>query len=399
VKDTDAGILSPVCDDQNFRKSKELNDYETCVNEQPSRTNWHRHNSKAHCSCKSGLKAQLGAHKCCGADWAKGTCTLNCKDETACSTDEAKRCTEGCKKTCHQLHPNLVTQECVDLCFHNESSCGKYETCAPLDLPAYEYQCSDGTKPSENGCCKDDSTIGQGCPLLCGIKRNYIITGKLQCQCFQCPESQRQQDEIFKTKVSQNIRQSGGLIMRDICDQVKLNTCPTQAMKDMMQERNSALMVHVENHKGSITSELENTIQVTSTKWSARILLEAHKAQDCASGALTAAECDPSKSEDVREGDNATQNSSTTLIVVICVVAAVIICCVLAALFIVMRRFKKSEQETANNSNPIAPRDGDDQVVVGRPVTGEGASEATSGAPVQTDDKATSDPKGMANAV
>eukprot|EP00930_Biecheleria_cincta_P004355 TRINITY_DN105268_c0_g1_i1.p1 TRINITY_DN105268_c0_g1~~TRINITY_DN105268_c0_g1_i1.p1 ORF type:complete len:628 (-),score=94.98 TRINITY_DN105268_c0_g1_i1:160-1998(-) len=405
MQDTHAGDLSMVCDDQNFHKSNSLNDYETCLNANPSRTNWHRHNGKAHCACESGVKADLQKHNCCGADWAKGTCALKC--ETDCTTNEAKRCVETCRNSCHQLHPNLITKECVDMCFSNTSSCRKYETCAPnKTLLPYEYQCSDGSKPNSNGCCTDNSRLGQGCPQMCGIKRTYIINSKLECQCFDCPQSQEQQENAFKTMVLERIEQSGNLIMRDICSQVTLEKCPTEAMQQMLQDRDKDLEMHVAEYKGSKTSELENVMQVTSSKWSARILLEAHKTQDCASGALKPSECeaDPAQgsAKTGEPGAPASDESNTTVIVVISVVAAVVTCGLAAALLVMYRRAKKPVEETGNNRVPIGPRDGDDQVVVGRPVTGEtapGDAEATFGAPVQVDEKAQDDPKNSANAV
>eukprot|EP00931_Biecheleriopsis_adriatica_P030104 TRINITY_DN17766_c0_g1_i3.p1 TRINITY_DN17766_c0_g1~~TRINITY_DN17766_c0_g1_i3.p1 ORF type:complete len:579 (+),score=124.41 TRINITY_DN17766_c0_g1_i3:69-1805(+) len=388
AQSTQDGTMSTICDDKEFHKSKELIEYETCVTEQPMRTNWHRHNAKAYCACRSGLKDSLGTHGCCGADWAAPTCNLTCKSEAQCESDAATKCLTGCRETCEQLHPTMITEDCIKACF--EGPCKEYQTCAPLEPLAYEYSCENGDKPADNGCCPDANAYGkQSCPSMCGMRRSYLIHGQLHCQCFQCPTKEEEHQKALKDTLSNQVESSGGLLMKDVCSQVTLETCPTSSMQEMLKVRNNEINQMINDHSGMPNANLEQQIRVTASKHNARILLEAHRKQDCDAGKLDASECGDMPLELQKKGEEVKTEDNSMMLVIVIVVCAIILVLLAGALFFMCCRKPKrnpENQEGGIGLGGMAPMDGDDQVVVGRPVTAD--NDATAGAPVTSDPKA-----------
>jgi len=385
-----SGQLASICDDTQFAESQELAAYEFCLTEQNMRTTWNRHNAIAHCTCKSGLQRILQTHSCCGADWAKSSCEIPCKDETVCNSTEAKQCLDQCRQTCRQLLPVARTQECDDLCF--EGSCKEYRSCPPLDPLSHEYQCADGTAPESNGCCPSRSHhLGADCPALCSIKNQYVIWGGLQCQCFDCPVDDAEQIQTMKDAIEDNLVESGRAAMVDVCSQVRLNPCPSQGLQKMMSDRNKELADAIEAHQGMPDQEFQDSLEKKASNWNARILLEAHREESCSFGVEDACK-ELSTERDTKDREDSSGNGLLDVGALIAILLAVLVIGFLAGVlfFLFCRRIRKVPEA----SNPdMSPVDGDRQVVVGRPVAPEQSQKATTGAVVSTGEAAKPTPE------
>jgi len=177
--------------------------------------------------------------------------------------------------------------------------------------------------------------------------------------------------------------------MKDVCSQVTLKTCPTASMQAMLKVRNDEINQMIDDHSGMPNRDLEQQIRVTASKHNARILLEAHRNQDCDAGKLAESECGDMPPEMQKKGDEVKTEDNSMVLTTVIVACAVVLFLLAGALFYMCR--KKPKQNSGNPEGGIglggmAPVDGDDQVVVGRPVTED--NNATAGAPVTSDPKA-----------
>jgi len=381
---TENGQMSPICDDYSFQNSHAVAKYEQCLNQNPMRTNWHRHNSFRYCACSSGLTDTLKTHDCCGADWATSICDIDCYSEEQCSTTEAQQCLTMCREVCHELHPSRITDECIEGCFRN-NSCVKYESCKPMELLSYEYTCPSGGPPGDNGCCPDDTSyLGETCPPLCDIKRNYIVYDELECQCFNCPTDQESRVEALKTQLRDQLDASGQLMMQDVCGMVELETCPTQAMVRMLEERNEELDDLLSEHAGDPDPDLEQKLKLASEKHGSIIRLEAIRVHECENGNEESCTTDSGKGDD----DDEEKGANTGVVVAIVVTLVIILLVCAGGTFLFMRKMAgASEAAAAGNPSGLEPRDGDSQVVVGRPVQPGENNVAVGGAPVAPSSK------------
>lgn len=287
---THSGEVAQVCDDNAFESSDELRDYHLCLQEQPLRTVWHRANGKSYCACRANLQAAATRHHCCGARWARSLCASDtqCLAEQSCSTPQATQCLDSCATKCRHVRKKEVTGECYEHCLSNTSTCRQYLSCKPREPLELEYLCTNGRRPSKNGCCRNSFRASNGrlteteaCPLLCDHRQKYHRRYGPQCQCSSCPNTTEQIREGLKEKVVEVAVARGQILLHQFAKVAGLEFGPSGEMQELMIQRNRALKQVTAFYVDRNLASLELAIAEVCADWNRRILAEAWREKAC----------------------------------------------------------------------------------------------------------------------
>eukprot|EP00929_Paragymnodinium_shiwhaense_P043376 TRINITY_DN22309_c0_g2_i1.p1 TRINITY_DN22309_c0_g2~~TRINITY_DN22309_c0_g2_i1.p1 ORF type:complete len:619 (+),score=162.90 TRINITY_DN22309_c0_g2_i1:115-1971(+) len=412
---TEAGDIDLICHDRDFDSSEEAKKYLKCVSDSPLRTNWNRLNTRAYCICDANVSKAAVEHNCCEAAWARDICNDPCRTEDECATPEAQNCAELCQQSCGLVHPNYLSQECLDNCYAVTAQCNQWKTCKPTEPQQFDYICDDGSAPASNGCCTMPSTGRQDCPIMCDLREQYQLPHGRECLCYQCPATMEALNAKMNATIVSNIWSSGQATLIDIARQAGLELGPTQAMQELMRQRNEKLLQMVADHEGPVDQQLEAALNLEAGKWNKVILEEAIRFKACMLTRNDPNEeklCDDAEALAQYDKDKNTPTNSAgaptpsgkededeggvnTLVIVVCLGAVALLAGALGVVLVMykaqMNKAKRAEaaMQTAMQSGyqpGVQPRDGDINVVVGRPVAGpsdaNAAAAASSGAPV-----------------
>lgn len=382
------GSVPRVCDDAAYARSAEAIAYTECLTQQPLRTEWHRHNAVEYCTCQADVGTMAAAAGCCGNAWASDMCTRTCMTPTNCSTAAAVTCTEGCRTDCTHIHPDYVSPECQNQCLTTGASCEQYSTCAPLDPIGFEYVCEDGNEVRPNGCCmvpdaRNPTSQVEDCPLLCNDRARYRVPQPggpyvaTECLCYECPTSAAEVAQACTTEFLNDIDERGQMLLLDIQRRVGLPDI-TPSMQSLMNERNTEIDTAIAANNGNCDDALQADVLVITERWENTITREARVQYDCwlATG-------DYCVEDDTSDDDDEGGGRSTRfllLIIIVLLIGGIIGGGV--AWYCFRKRLKKPAPAVQQRPG-FQPVEGDQDVVVGRPVEGEAAgASAAGGAPV-----------------
>lgn len=203
--DVRSGAQARVCDVPAWEASPELTKSEQCTEQHPLRTNWNRFNAKEHCACEHGVEAASERHHCCDASFIEDWCDpTRCLTTAECETEEARSCAAHCQTACIQIgRDHLMRQPAASrlhatcnptdsICIDKEGECAKYKSCMPVDQPPFDYVCTDGSSPMDNGCCLEPDSSGapaHRCPRDCTHGAHHQMVDAWECECYGCPMS------------------------------------------------------------------------------------------------------------------------------------------------------------------------------------------------------------------
>lgn len=321
----------------------------------------------------------------------------------------------GCADTCDMIHPQLIRQSCHDECFIGE--CDRYKTCEPAEQAAFEYLCDNGEAPAANGCCEGvlpSGRIGETCPALCQSGRKYILPHGDVCQCFDCPttttEAERLINDTFVGEatspggVSEDVWENGQTVLMDISRQEGLTPGATPQMQAMVVARNVHIRAAIARaEQDGAGSDVEREIARISAEWHAEITLCARggpEAEACNYGNALEHLPDYAVSEPVAlddddddKDDDDDRRGGKIFIPIVILIAAAVCCAGGVGVGMYLRSQKGGQQGGGGGGGATRPRDGDANVVVGRPVndTTPPQFSATEGAPVAQGDKGDGD--------
>jgi len=179
-------------------------------------------------------------------------------------------------------------------------------------------------------------------------------------------------------------------MMQDVCGMVQLETCPTEDMVRMLAARTEELDDLLADHDGDPDSDLEQKLKLASERHGSLIRLEAIRVQECENGNKES--CQKSvvngKGRGIDDDEDEEKGANTGVVVAIVVTLVIILLMCACGTFLYMRKLSApSAAAAAGNPNSLEPRDGDNQVVVGRPVQPGENNEAVGGAPVAPSSK------------
>jgi len=376
----------PICSDNAFYSSQEWKDWFDCYSSFPKRTHWARHNAENYCYCNSSLKAAASRYSCCNADWGKTICDGDCSNAQTidCASAEAQTCVDGCKQTCSKIFKVEMTQACKEQCMDASATCEKYRICEPSGPFAFDYVCDDGSLPNVQGCCtgKWGNPV---CPSLCSSATghhptleavNVLVTNaNMECSCQGCPSSIQQTKDKYKETLDDHLFETGTLEIARIARKVGM-TGPNAKMQELLLERDAEIKELYDALPGLPDDDWQAQMNAVMAEYTPKFLAEANRyAQDGPRTTIAPGTANYAKGEDP-EGES---DSPIILIIVIA------LCGVFALVFGVILILKC--QRVKRTPGGQRPRDGDPNVVMGRPVAPGTDAVAAEGSPVDIGEK------------
>lgn len=369
-----------VCDDNAFYESQEWKDWFDCYSKFPKRTHWARHNAENYCYCNSSLKAAATRFSCCNADWGQTICDEDCSNATQnvdCTTTEAQDCLNTCKQTCSKLYKTQMTTACRNQCMDASSTCEKYRVCEPAGPFEFDYVCDDGSSPNVRGCCT--GRYGNPtCPKLCQSATghypaldavNIRFTSKnLECSCEGCPSSTQATKDKYKTTLDENLFETGTLEIARIAREAGL-VGPNTKMQTLLKERDDRIKAEFDAHQGLPDDTWQDKMDAIKAEYTP--LFQAEAARYALYG-------DPSPTPSTA---TSSEDSNSTVIIIVASAGGVVMLVLMGLIIKLLMRAKRGGMPGQR------PRDGDTNVVMGRPVAPGTQAEVTEGAPVATDEK------------
>eukprot|EP00928_Gymnodinium_smaydae_P009695 TRINITY_DN13629_c1_g7_i1.p1 TRINITY_DN13629_c1_g7~~TRINITY_DN13629_c1_g7_i1.p1 ORF type:complete len:610 (-),score=97.38 TRINITY_DN13629_c1_g7_i1:117-1946(-) len=397
-KETLSGSRTRVCNEAAFYNSAEAKKYSDCLQEMPLRTNWQRIHAQNHCICRENLKTAAASATCCGsAFFNRSVCNKECASDADCTSTEAATCLRDCEQKCTVMNPNFVTRACNDHCLIPTAPCFKYQTCKPQKARQeleYNYVCSDNTKPNPNGCCKqtyENGVVAEGCPTLCQNKMRYVFNHGLECRCEKCPETKAAFKFELNETVVAGIYANGIKIAQAIAREVGLeHHQPTPKMLQLVKERNEQVLQTAQDLNSMTNAEAETQIAEINVRYNRYLRQQAVTDLERMQRGL-----DPEPVNGVgsnpggetgrrrrgqRGGGRGGDDDHGMMMPIVATLVGLFL--TLGVLFGVWKCYCRRKGSPSRLD--VEPTEGDNVVVVGRPVGADGAAnDVTGGAPVQ----------------
>jgi hypothetical protein len=202
-----------------------------------------------------------------------------------------------------------------------------------------------------------------------------LTNTNLECSCQGCPSNVEQTKAKYKDTLDENLFKTGNLEIARIAKQYGL-IGPNRRMQELLQERDERITTEFNAHQGLPDDTWQATMDAIIAEYTPLFRAEAER---------YARDGDPTV-DPVVVGSSDDDDGGIVLIIIIA--AGVVVIILLVAVVYVLYSRGKARSAMQGGQRP---RDGDPNVVMGRPVAPGAETQVTEGAPVEVGDKGAED--------